>query len=262
LHNPQQATILLGQALEIDPGNSFGWERLGTAALAMDNDDLVMQATERALALSPDEVRPLTARASVLLKGKSPLEAIPFLERAVALGSEWALQALLPIVAAGKYGFTPDRPRAEKICQSAIDALQPSGFACMGGLNYFGMGRPADKPKALQWFAEAADRGVTVAMMDAALMLWSGDGVPKDRQRAIGYWAKARLAGEPRADVQLRANLSDWEYWQKIDLPDYQAMAVQILGKRGLAAAVLIGILVPIAGLVLLGFFFLRRKPA
>src|SRR5690606_35797120 len=144
------------------------------------------------------------ARASTVLRGKQPLDAVPLLERAAALGDDWALQAVLPIVAAGQHGFKPDRERAQRICQSAIDALQASGFACTGGLHFFGVGRPPDKPRAFQWFVEAAERGVASSMVDAGLMLWRGDGVPRDPQRAIRYWLRARSLGEPRADTQLK----------------------------------------------------------
>jgi len=251
-----QALPLLEQAVAVNPGNSYAWERLATTALTLDKDALVLQATDNALALDPDSVYSMTARASVLLKGKTPLDAVPFLESAVARGSDWALQALLPIVAAGKHGFAADRVRAEKICQSAIDALLPSGFACMGGLNYFGIGRAPDKPKALQWFAEAADRSVPTAMVDAGLMLARGDGVPADKDRAIGYWIKAKLAGEPRAEGHLRAHLSQLEYLRKVSLPEYKAGALQALKDNGAQTRVLIGIVIFMAGSVFFSLMY------
>ena len=258
-----QALPLLEQALLVNPGNSFAWERLATTALALDKDVLVLQATDKALAIDPESLYSLTARASVLLKSKAPLEAVPFLESAVALGSDWALQALLPIIAAGKHGFIADRARAEKVCQSAIDALLPSGFACMGGLNYFGMGRVPDKPKAFQWFAEAADRGVPTAMVDAGLMLARGDGVPVDRDRAVGYWIKAKLAGEPRADGHLRAHLSQLDYMRKVSLHEYKAQALQALKDNRAQTRVLIGIVIFMAGSVFFSLLYnAGDKPA
>lgn len=253
---PQQAQLVLEEGLRIDPANGYLWESLASAALAQNNHDLVLQATQKALATNPDRLRALTARSSVLLQGKTPLDAVPLLERAVALGDEWALQSLLPIVASGKHGFTPDRPRAERICQSAIDALMPSGFACMGGLNYFAIGRPADKPRALHWFTQAADRGVASAMMDAATMLWRGDGVPSDPQRAIDLWMQARQAGEPRADGKLRAHLSPWDYAWRISVPDHLAAAQQYVEDRGMTlrmAITLATATLAVLGLILAG---------
>jgi tetratricopeptide (TPR) repeat protein len=262
-NKPAQAIPLLEQALVINPGNSLAWERLATTALVLDKDAIVLQATDKSLAMDPDSVYSLDARASVLLKSSAPLDAVPFLERAVALGSDWALQALLPIIAAGKHGFVADRARAEKVCQSAIDALMPSGFACMGGLNYFGMGRAPDKPKALQWFAEAADRGVPTAMVDAGLMLARGDGVPADRDRAVGYWIKAKLAGEPRAEGHLRANLSQLDYARKVSWPEYKTQALQALKDNKAQTRVLIGILVFMAGSLFCTFLYSAGdKPA
>ena len=218
---PERARLLLEQALRLDPDSAYLWQRLAATALLAGDAEGVLRASEKALSSDPNAVEALNARASVLLRGPQALEAVPLLERSVALGDDWALQTLLPIVAAGQHGFRPDRDRAQALCQSAIDALRPAGFACMGGLHFFGLGRAPDKALAFQWFAEAAERGVASSMVDAGLMLWRGDGVPRDAERAIVYWLRAHAAGEPRADGQLRAQLSAWAYWQRVTLPGY-----------------------------------------
>lgn len=66
----------------------------------------------------------------------------------------------------------------------------------------------------------------------ANLMLWRGDGVPRDASRAIDYWLRARKAGEPRADAQLQAHLPIWTYWHRVLLPAYRAAALQWLEER------------------------------
>lgn len=203
---PRRAITLLEEALRLDPESGHAWEQLAAAGQSADDDALVVSATERAIALEPDALYPRTARAHVLMKGKTPLEAVPHLERAVALGSDWALQRLVPIVASGQYGFVPDRARAQAICQRAVEADLPSGYACLGGLHYFGIGRAPDKPRAFDWFAQAADRGVASAMTDAGLMLLRGEGVPADRDRAVAYLIRARAAGDPRAEGHLRSH--------------------------------------------------------
>jgi tetratricopeptide (TPR) repeat protein len=252
----EQSLLLAQQAAAIDPGNSRAWEQVAVSALESNREALVLDATERALAIDPDMIYPLTARASALLKSKTPLEAVPFLERGVALGDEWSLKALLPIVAAGQHGFKPDRERAERVCQSAIDALMPAGFACMGGLSYFGIGRPADKAKARQWFLEAAERGASVAMVDAGIMLLGGVGGPPDRERAIALLLKAREAGEPRADGQLRGSLSQTDYWLKVTLADYRKLAFQSMQDNRAQTRALIAIGVFLAGSLFFSFLY------
>ncbi len=253
---PRQAQFVYEEGLRIDPANGYLWARLGAVAMAQNNHELVLRATDKALAATPHSVDALDTRAYALMLGKTPLDAVPFLEQSVALGSEWALQSLLPIVASGKYGFTPDRPYAERICQSAIDALLPSGYACMGGLHFFGMGRPVDKPRALHWFIQAAERGVAPAMVDAGIMLWQGDGGPSDPQRAIDLWLQARQAGEQRGDDKLRAHLSSWDYAWRVTLPDQMAAAQKFVDDRGMSmrmAVTLAGATLAVLGLVLGG---------
>lgn len=244
LHQAQRMQEAYGQyelATQINPDHAGAWAGMASMALAADKDDLVLMATEKALALTPGNENALTARAHVLLKGKTPLDAVPLLERAVGVGSDWALEALLPIVASGRYGYKPDMQRAAQICQDAIDAFRPGGFACTGGLYYFGIGRAVDKPKALEWFVAAADRGFVRAMMDAALMLARGDGVPRDTDRAVALWLKARDAGESSADGLLRQNLSTWQYFSKVTWPAWKArlsdLLKRVLGRWGLAWA-------------------------
>ncbi len=232
LHQAQRHQEAYGQyelAAQMNPDHAGAWAGMASMAQAVDRDEVVLMATEKALALTPRNENALTARAYVLLKGKTPLDAVPLLERAVAGGSDWALEALLPIIASGRYGYKPDRQRAERICQDAIDAFRPSGFACTGGLYYFGIGRAVDKPKALEWFIAASDRGFVRATMDAALMLSRGDGVPPDTDRAVALWLRAQQAGEPTADGMLRQNLSTWQYFSKVTWPAWKARLVELL---------------------------------
>jgi tetratricopeptide (TPR) repeat protein len=215
-----RARFLADQAIKIDPGSANAWGTLTTIALNNNQYEWVIETSTRALVIDPDMTYTRNARAHAYLNGKSPLSAVPDLEYAVIQGDEWALQVLLPIIAAGKYGFVPDRQRAKVICQSAIDALMASGFTCMGGLYYFGFDGSPNHVEARKWFVEGANRGNPSAMVDVGVMLWRGQGGDSQPSEAVKYWRMGKAAGEPRAEQQLRSNLSQLEYWHKVTMPE------------------------------------------
>lgn len=215
-----KAQLLAEQAVKIDPGSSHALQVLTTIALKKNEFEKVIETASLALAIEPNLISARNARAYAYMVGKTPLAAVPDLEYAVMQGNEWALVAVLPIVASGRYGFKPDKERAKTICQSAIDALLASGFACMGGLYYFGFNGPPDYVEARRWFTEGAQRGNPSAMVDVGIMLWRGEGGARQPNQAIKYWVMGKVAGEPRAEEQLRANLSQIKYFIKVTWPE------------------------------------------
>ncbi len=215
-----QAKLLAEQAAKIDSGSSNALRVLTTVALNKNEFEKVIEIASQALAIDPDLTTTRNARAHAYLRGKTPLAAVPDLEYAVAQGDEWALQAVLPIVASGKYGFQADKQRAKAICQSALDALLASGFTCMGGLYYFGFNGKPDHLEAIRWFTEGAQRGNPSAMVDAGIMLWRGQGGASQPAEAIKYWRMGKAANEPRAEQQLRSNLSQTDYLTKVTVPE------------------------------------------
>lgn len=215
-----RAQLLAEQASKIDPGSSNALRVLTTVALNKNEYEKVIELASRALAIDPDLTSTRNARAHSYMLGKTPLAAVPDLEYAVAQGDEWALTAVLPIVASGKYGFTPDKLRAKAICQSALDAMLASGFTCMGGLYYFGFNGSPDHVEARRWFTEGAQRGNPSAMVDVGVMLWRGQGGSRQADEAVKYWRLGRAVGEPRAEQQLRTSLSQIEYFSKVTWPE------------------------------------------
>lgn len=224
-----RAQFLAEQVSKIDPGSSNALRVLTTVALNKKDFERVIGLASRGLLIDPELTSTRNARAHAYMLGKTPLTALPDLEYAVAQGDEWALAAVLPIVASGKYGFTPDRQRAKAICQSALDALLASGFTCMGGLYYFGVNGTPDHVEARRWFTEGAQRGNPSAMVDVGVMLWRGQGGARQPDEAIKYWRMGRAVAEPRAEQQLRANLSQIEYFSKVSWPGIlESMTVYI----------------------------------
>lgn len=215
-----RAQLLAEQVLKIDPGSSNALRVLATVSLKKNEYEKVIALASRALAIDPDLTPTRNARAHAYMLGKTPLAAVPDLEYSVAQGDEWALTAVLPIVASGKYGFQPDKQRAKAICQSALDALMPSGFTCMGGLYYFGFNGAPDFAEARRWFTEGAERGNPSAMVDVGVMLWRGQGGPRQPDEAVKYWRMGKAVEEPRAEQQLRGNLSQTEYLTKVTWPE------------------------------------------
>ena len=215
-----RAQFLAEQVSKIDPGSSNALRVQTTVALNKKDYEKVIELASRALVIDPDLTSTRNARAHAYMLGKTPLAAVPDLEFTVAQGDEWALAAVLPIVASGKYGFTPDRQRAKAICQSALDALLASGFTCMGGLYYFGFNGSPDHTEARRWFTEGAQRGNPSALVDVGVMLWRGQGGARQPDEAVKYWRMGKAVGEPRAEQQLRANLSQIDYFSKVTWPE------------------------------------------
>lgn len=64
---------------------------------------------------------------------------------------------------------------------------------------YEGDGVPVDKEKAAQYFKKSADKGNFIAMFNYANMLDKGDGIPADLKKAAEYYKKASDKGMPAA---------------------------------------------------------------
>ncbi len=240
-----QATVLLQESLTWDPDNASAWASLAALANAEGDGAMAMEAATRALHLDPEAKMALSTRASMLLEGPNPAEALADLEGATVLGDDWALATLVRILANGLHG-TPKAPeRVASICRAAMERDTPTAYACMASVYYFGLGEAVDKPRAFGYFLEASDRGFKGSAVDAGFMLMRGDGVPRDEEQAIAQWIRAADAGDERATQLLRGHMSTWTYFWRVQRPAYlrhaKAYAEQVQAVPGVLLAGLLG---------------------
>ena len=179
---------------------------------------------DRALELDPDGsccsgTRSSRAR-SHLVSGEVQ-KGISDLVAAAEAEDTWASRELAMIYAYGKYGFKRDFVVARRWCE--MSAKQGDGMAmyCLGGIYHGGLGVPKDLRLAVRWFEDAASRGIADAQADLAFMLWHGQGIAQDRDLAIKWWRAAAKAGDKRAQQQLDANVTGWERFTKVTIPDW-----------------------------------------
>jgi TPR repeat protein len=134
---------------------------------------------------------------------------------------KWAARELASIYAFGKHGFKRDYLLGRRWCE--VSAKQGDGLAmyCLGSLYHAGLGVPKDAARAGKWFEGAAKRGIADAQADLAYMLWHGQGIPQDRDQAIKWWRAAVKLGNKRAERQLDANVTGWERFTKVTIPEW-----------------------------------------
>jgi tetratricopeptide (TPR) repeat protein len=221
-----EAAVLFQQAIDLDPHRYRTLYRLAYAQGMLKAYDKALANVDASLAIMPRRGESHALRGWLLAEQGRAAEALPDLERAAGLGDTWALREALLIYARGHRGLKPDPEKSWRVCQAALKADLAEGYACTGGHYYFGFHVQQDRPEAAKWFRIAADRGFGEAMVDLGIMLWSGDGVAKDEDAAIGYWRAAKRAGERRGEEKLRAHLGGWRYFTRVTLPDWWAEAV------------------------------------
>ncbi|MDZ4398072.1 hypothetical protein [Hydrogenophaga sp.] len=241
----QQAMVLLQESLTWDPANARAWADLAAVSNSQGDHAMALEAATRALKLDPEAKLALSTRASVLLKGPNPGEALADLEGATVLGDDWALASLVRILANGLHGTTKAPERVATICRAAMERDTPTAYACMASVYYFGLGESVNKPRALGYFLEASDRGFKGSAVDAGFMLMRGDGVPRDEEQAIVQWIRAADAGDEKATRLLVGHLDTWTYFWRVLRPGYlreaKAYAEQVQAVPGVLLAGLLG---------------------
>lgn len=216
-----QAIPFYERALAMDPKRGASWYRYAYALASLNRRAAALEAVNRSLAIQPRDASAVAYRAWLLLESSNPEQGLADLTHAVALGNRWALRKALSVWGRGEYGQPRDHAKTWTLCRDAVKVDNPDGYACTGGHYYFGHHVKPDRKEAAKWFRIAADRGVEIAMVDLAIMLWRGDGVERDEAQAIAYWRQARALNEPRAEQKLREHLSAWRYFREVQLRDW-----------------------------------------
>jgi hypothetical protein len=226
------AALLFERAIAIDPPRYRTLYRLARSQGMLKEWDRALANIDASLALAPERAESLALRGWILAGLGRPGDALPDLERAAGLGDTWALREALLMYGRGHRGVKPEPEKSWRVCQAALKAERAEGYACTGGHYYFGMHVQQDRPEAAKWFRIAADKGFGEAMVDLGIMLWSGDGVAKDEDAAIGWWLAAKRAGEARGDEKLRAHLSGWQYFIRVTVSEWWDDAVVLPARR------------------------------
>jgi tetratricopeptide (TPR) repeat protein len=113
-------------------------------------------------------------------------------------GSTWARATLgMLLVSRG------DGEEGVALCREAAREDEPNALQCLAYAYKTGRGVPADPAQVVHWLERAASAGQTAAMNDLAGYYWRGDVVPQNRNKAIGLWRKAALAGHDGARKRL-----------------------------------------------------------
>jgi len=214
------AAEIYGRAIALDEDRSYTSFKLAYALTELRRYEEALKWFEHSLALRPRFIAALSNYARALLQvGRGP-EAQAAFTRAVALGDAWALRRGMEVWREGLYGIKPDPAVTWALCNEALRAKIPEGYACMGGHYWFGRHVKQDHAEAVKWFRQAADAGLAESMVDLGIALWRGQGVAKDEAQAIIWWRKASALGEKRGEEQLRANLSGWRYFWDVSWQD------------------------------------------
>ena len=118
-------------------------------------------------------------------------EAIPYLEKAVALGENYAVAFLAAI-----YGGLRDYPNAKKYAEIGCnkgngDLVQALSCGGLGEMYENGKGVRQDDAKAAELWKKACDMEADIACYNLGVLYARGQGVRQDKSIAKQYYGKA-----------------------------------------------------------------------
>ncbi|HEX4761557.1 MAG TPA: hypothetical protein VFU87_02060 [Sphingomicrobium sp.] len=153
---------------------------------------------------------------------RDPLAAMQAYEQAVALGDTSSMIALAEMLGDGN-GVPVDFDRARKLLEAAIAAgAQRSGWRSMGDLYLNAQGANRDPVKAAEAYQKAVDLGDNGSRIMLGRMLATGDGIPKDFDRARMLFEAVIANGDVRNGSRALGDL-----YRTADAPNRRpAMAV------------------------------------
>jgi TPR repeat protein len=164
---------------------------------------------DRSLEIDPDQYcsscNAYAGRAEARLALGERDKALPdLIHAAEAQDNHWALRQLAGMYAFGWHGATPNPPRARPWCERAARQGDPWSMFCIAHAYRTGWGgAQRDLAKGLQWMQRAAERDIPGAQYNLGWIHWNGEDVPYDPLRAVYWWGRAALQGEPLAQGRL-----------------------------------------------------------
>ena len=147
---------------------------------------LAVDACRAALMLAPDHRRLQFQLSRALSVAGENAEARKWLVKSVAAGSVAAMSDLAVMLETGE-GGPADLPRAVALFDQAAASGNVPAMRNVAIEFENGIGRPADAAQAAQWYRKAADTGDPQAMGFLAVLHLQGTGVPKDASQARAW---------------------------------------------------------------------------
>lgn len=132
-----------------------------------------------------------------------------------------------------------DYDTALREARQAAEAGDARGSWLLGFMHDTGQGAAVNKAEAAAWYEKAAEGGVARAFEQLARMYASGDGVPKDADKALDYARRGDRLGDPGSShfvyVALIAGPLRWlDAAGKPDPARYKALAARPVAERTL----------------------------
>jgi len=147
---------------------------------------LAVDACRAALKLAPDHRRLQFQLSRALSVAGENAEARDWLMKSVAAGSVAAMSDLAVMLETGE-GGPADLPRAVALFDQAAASGNVPAMRNVAIEFEKGLGRPADAAQAAEWYRKAADTGDPQAMGFLAVLYLQGTGVPKDASQARAW---------------------------------------------------------------------------
>lgn len=188
--------------LRAERGSAEAHTRLGTL-LSRERGELrsALRHLERARRLAPRDPSVAWALADHLLRSGRPAQARPHLLRAARRGIAPAQTALAGLCARHPGGRA--RGAALRWWIRAASAGDPEACFQLGVRFDTGDGLPRDPERAARLYLRAARGGLAAAQYNLGLLYAQGRGVRRDDRRAARWYARASARGEVRAQSNL-----------------------------------------------------------